>query len=572
MRCPVTGADSVRSAHTSHYVIVGAGSAGCVLANRLSEDPKVTVTLLEAGGSDRHLFVRMPSAFYLPMGRRRFDWCLQSEPEPHMNQRRLHCPRGRLLGGSSSINGMVYVRGHARDFDGWQAAGARDWGYSHCLPYFRKAQRAHEAQPGDPYRGHDGPLATTNGTFASPLYQRFLQASQEAGYYASEDLNGFRQEGFGPLPMTVADGVRASAAQAYLRPALGRKNLRVETGVQATRLLLKGTRAEGVEARRGRRRLRFAATESVLVCAGAIHSPALLLRSGIGDPAHLGANNIKTVLPASGVGQNLMDHLEVYVQQAATRPESIFDDLTLLGRARIGLQWLLTRRGLGATNHFEAGGFVRSRPELAYPDIQFHFLPAAMSYDGSSRASGHGYQVHVGPMLSASRGSVTLRSADPLADPLIRFNYMSHADDWATFRAAIRIAREVFAQPAFADVAGAELAPGSNVQSDQALDAFVRDHAESAYHPCGTCRMGEDDEAVVDSQARVHGTEGLRVIDASIFPRITNGNLNAPTIMVAERMADLIKGRVLPPDPQPFFTDPTYASLSVGNASRQERQ
>ncbi|MFK7915792.1 MAG: choline dehydrogenase [Pseudomonadales bacterium] len=546
------------STEASDYVIVGAGSAGCVLANRLTEDPSVSVTLLEAGGSDRHLFVRMPSAFYLPIGRKRFDWCLRSEPEPHMNQRRLHCPRGRVLGGSSSINGMVYVRGHARDFDGWQAAGATDWGYAHCLPYFRKAQNAGNVMAGDAYRGSEGPLATTQGEFASPLYQRFLEAAVEAGYSPSDDLNGYRQEGFGALPMTVADGVRASTAQAYLRPVMGRPNLKVVTQALATRLVVNGTCIQGVDVLRRGKRLRFSAGESVLLCAGAIHSPALLQRSGIGDPAQLRPLGIEVAVPAPGVGRNLMDHLEVYVQQSATRPESIYDDLTLLGRARIGLQWLSSRRGLGATNHFEAGGFIRSRPDIAYPDIQFHFLPAAMSYDGSSRASGHGYQAHVGPMLSASRGSVRLRSSDPLAAPEIRFNYMSCDDDWRTFRAAIRAARDIFAQRAFADVAGPELAPGAAVQSDAELDAFVREHAESAYHPCGTCRMGEDDAAVVDSQARVHGAQGLRVIDASVFPRITNGNLNAPTIMLAERMADVLRGQLLPPDPQPFYTDPNW--------------
>lgn len=545
-------------ADPSDYVIVGAGSAGCVLANRLTEDPDVTVTLLEAGGSDRHLFVRMPSAFYLPMGRKRFDWCLRSEPEPHMNGRRLDCPRGRLLGGSSSINGMVYVRGHPRDFDGWQAAGAQGWDYAHCLPYFRKAQRADHVEPGDHYRGHDGPLRTTEGGFGSPLYQRFLDASGEAGYGVSADLNGYRQEGFGRLPMTVANGVRASTAQAYLRPALHRTNLRVISGAQVTRLLMEGTRACGVESVRRGAVSQHRAGREVLVCAGAIHSPALLLRSGIGDADALRRHDIPVVIAAGGVGQNLMDHLEVYVQQAATRPESIYDDLSLLGRARIGLQWLTTRNGLGATNHFEAGGFIRSHPGLEYPDIQFHFLPAAMSYDGSSKASGHGYQAHVGPMLPASRGSVTLGSADPLAAPIIRFNYMSEPEDWQTFRAAIRAARDIFAQPAFADVAGPELAPGPAAQSDAALDAFVREHAESAYHPCGTCRMGTDTDAVVDPEGQVYGAQGLRVIDASVFPRITNGNLNAPTIMLAERMADLMRGQLLPPDPQPFYTDPLY--------------
>ncbi|MGI9323799.1 MAG: choline dehydrogenase [Pseudomonadales bacterium] len=544
----------------SDYLIIGAGSAGCVLANRLSEDPDTTVTLVEAGGNDRHLFVRMPSAFYLPIGKRRFDWCLRSEPEPYLNHRRLQCPRGRVLGGSSSINGMVYVRGHPLDFERWAASGAKDWDYAHCLPYFRRAQSAAEVTSPDLYRGHEGLLKTTTGRFHSPLFQLFLEATEQAGYARSADLNGYLQEGFGKLPMTVAGGERVSAATAYLAPARRRSNLVVRTATQALKILLEGQRAVGAQVRRAGKVQVLRANKAVILCAGAIHSPHLLLLSGIGDPQQLEQCGVPVRQPLPGVGRNLMDHLEVYVQHAATQPVSIYQHLSLIGRAGIGARWLLNRSGLGATNHFEAGGFTRSDSSVSYPDIQFHFLPAAMSYDGSVKAKGHGYQVHVGPMLSPSRGSVTLASPDPLSAPRIAFNYMSCPEDWRVFRSAIKQAREIFAQPAFAQVRGTELAPGYQARTDAQLDAFVRAHAESAYHPCGTCRMGEDPESVVDSQGRVHALQGLRVVDASVFPHITNGNLNAPTIMLAERMADLIRGRQLAPEPQVFYAGAEQAT------------
>ncbi len=544
----------------SDYVIVGAGSAGCVLANRLSEDPHAQVTLIEAGGSDRHLFIRMPSAFYLPIGKRRFDWCLTTQPEPYLNHRRLQCPRGRVLGGSSSINGMVYVRGHPLDFERWAALGAKDWDYAHCLPYFRRAQNAAEVNNPDPYRGHDGPLQTTTGRFPSPLFELFLLACEQAGYARSADLNGYRQEAFGKFSMTVAGGERASAASAYLAPARRRPNLHVHTSTQALKILFEGQRAVGVQVRRAGKVQELRANKAVILCAGAIHSPHLLLLSGIGDPQQLEQCGVPVCHPLTGVGRNLMDHLEVYVQHAATKPVSIYEHLSLLGRARIGAQWLFNRSGMGATNHFETGGFSRSAPSLPSPDIQFHFLPAAMSYDGSVKANGHGYQLHVGPMLSPSRGSVTLAGPDPLSAPRIAFNYMSCSEDWRVFRSAIQQAREIFAQPAFAGVRGEELAPGAQTRSDAQLDAFIRAHAESAYHPCGTCRMGEDPESVVDSQGRVHDVPGLRVVDASIFPHITNGNLNAPTIMLAERMADLIRGQQLAPERQGFYTNPNSAT------------
>lgn len=523
----------------SDVLIIGAGSAGCVMANRLSADRNRRVTLVEAGGNDRHPMLRMPSAFYMPVRHRRFNWGYSSEPEPNLQQRRLLCPRGRVVGGSSSINGMVYVRGNPADFERWQQMGAKGWSYADVLPYFKKAQMFEGLQAPDDYRGHQGPLTVTDGALRNPLYQRFLDAAEQAGYPRRADLNDAEQEGFGPLPMTVNNGVRASAAQAYLHPASQRHNLSIRCHALTTRLLFREQRVVGAEVlARGRTQQLFA--DEVILCGGAINSPQLLLLSGIGPAHELAAHDIPVLLDLPGVGKNLMDHLEIYVQQACTQPISLYKDLGLFGRARIGAEWLLQRTGLGATNHFEAGGFIRSAPDQPYPDIQFHFLPAAMQYDGSARAQLHGYQAHVGPMLSASRGEVTLNSRNPRQHPRIRFNYMSDAQDWRVFRAAIRAARKLFSQAAFDDVRGDEIQPGTDLQSDDELDNFVRQHAESAYHPCGTCRMGEDAGAVVDATGKVHGLDGLRIVDASIFPHITNGNLNAPVIMAAEKIADTL--------------------------------
>ncbi|MCR9259473.1 MAG: choline dehydrogenase [Pseudomonadaceae bacterium] len=528
--------------HHSNILIIGAGSAGAVLANRLSEDPHCQVTLLEAGGSDRRLIVQMPSAFYLPVKNKTLNWGYESEPEPHLNNRRLLCPRGRVLGGSSSINGMVYVRGNAADYAAWTELGAKNWDYNTVLPYFRKAQNFSGATADDPYKGSDGPLAVCDGELSNPLYQTFLEAAAQAGHNLSADLNGAQQEGFGTLPMTVDKGVRASTARAYLRPALHRPNLSIHTRTHALHLLFDGNKAIGVNAeQRGRNKAFYA--DQVILCGGAINTPQLLMCSGIGSAAALQQVGISPKLDLPGVGQNLMDHLEIYVQQACEQPVSLYKDLNLFGRAKLGVQWLVNQRGLGATNHFEVGGFIKSEASAPYPNIQFHFLPAAMQYDGSAKAEQHGFQAHVGPMLSQSRGEVTLASNNPKHHPRIVFNYMSHPEDWQVFRQAIRTAREIFAQPAFEPYRGIELRPGAQAQSDAELDAFIRANAESAYHPCGTCRMGEDDTSVVNSEGQVHGIDGLSVVDASIFPRITNGNLNAVVIMVAERCADLIKAR-----------------------------
>jgi choline dehydrogenase len=546
--------------NTYDYIIIGAGSAGCVLANRLSEDGRYTVLLLEAGGSDRHPFIRMPAAFSLPMNRARFNWFFASEPEPGLGGRRLHCPRGKLLGGSSSINGMVHVRGHACDFERWQDLGADDWGYANVLPYFKKAEAAQWVNSDSPYRGRQGPLTITRGRRENPLYDVFLGACQEAGYALSADLNGFQQEGFGDLEMTVDNGVRCSAARAYLGPALARQNLHVITNARTTHISFSGNTATGVAYHRRGNRRQVAARREVLLSAGAIGSPHILMLSGVGPAEELNANDIPAVHVLPGVGRNLMDHLEIYFQQACTQPVSLNRRLHLLGKGLIGAQWLVTRSGLGATNHFEVGGFVRSRAGVEWPDIQFHFLPAAVSYDGTRRASSDGFQVHVGPMLSPSRGELQLRSADPADKPLIRFNYMSAEEDWQVFRQAVRLAREIFAQPAFAAFSGEELFPGSHVDSDAGIDDFVRHNAESAYHPCGSCRMGKGEDAVVDHACRVHGIENLRVVDASVFPNITNGNLNAPTIMLAEKAADAIRGEQLAPEQQPYYVDPLRAS------------
>ncbi len=539
------------------YVIVGAGSAGCALAYRLSEAGH-SVIVIEYGGTDAGPFIQMPAALSYPMNMARYDWGYRTEPEPHLNGRRLACPRGKVIGGSSSINGMVYVRGHAEDFDHWAETGAHGWAYADVLPYFKRMETWH-GEGDASWRGQSGPLHITRGPRRNPLVQAFIQAGAEAGYPVTPDYNGAQQEGFGPFEATIYKGQRWSAANAYLKPALRRDTCTLIRAL-ARRIVIEDGRATGVEIDRYGKIETLHATREVILAASAINSPKLLMLSGIGPARHLADHGIVPRLDRPGVGQNLQDHLELYIQMAATKPVSLYRYWNLLGKATIGAQWLFTRTGLGASNQFESCGFVRSRAGVKYPDIQFHFLPIAVRYDGQTAAEGHGFQAHVGPMRSPSRGAVTLRDNRPQTDPVIRFNYMSHEQDWIDFRQAIRLTRELFTQPAFAPYAGAEIQPGVAVQSDADLDDFIRDHAESAYHPCGTCKMGaaDDSMAVVDPECRVIGVDRLRVADSSIFPRIPNGNLNGPSIMVGEKAADHILGRRLPADPAQPWTHPDW--------------
>ncbi|WP_062203235.1 choline dehydrogenase [Aureimonas sp. AU12] len=525
------------------YVIVGAGSAGCVLANRLTEDGRASVLLLEFGGSDRSVLIQMPSALSIPMNMKKYNWGYHSEPEPHLGGRRMNVPRGKVLGGSSSINGMVYVRGAPADFDRWEHEGARGWSYPDVLPYFRRAE--HRRAGGDPYRGGEGALHTTYGTLDNPLHQAFMAAAEEAGHLHNDDINGATQEGFGRMDMTVHNGRRWSTANAYLKPALGRANLKVQTGAFVERVTFEGRTATGVAYTVGNRKVTATARREVILSAGSINSPKLLMLSGVGPGADLAAQGIAVVADRPGVGANLQDHLEFYFQVACREPITLFSSMSPFAKGSIGARWLLTKKGLGATNHFESCGFIRSSPEIDHADIQYHFLPLAVTYDGKGLASEHGFQAHVGPMRSKSRGTVRLASPDPAAPPRILFNYMSHADDWREMRACVRLTREIFAQASFDRYRGREMQPGADVQTDDEIDAFVRDHVESAYHPSCTCRMGgaSDPLAVVDPETRVIGLERLRIVDSSIMPSITTGNLNAPTIMIAEKAADIIRGR-----------------------------
>ncbi len=548
--------ESVTTSDTFDYVIVGAGSAGCVLADRLSADGRHRVCVLEFGGSDRSVLIQMPAALSIPLNMPKYSWAYKTEPEPHLGGRRITCPRGKVLGGSSSINGLVYVRGNPLDFDGWEALGAAGWGYRHVLPYFRRAEGPQEG--GDEWRGGDGPLATRYGPMTNPLYAAFVEAAGQAGYPATDDINGAVQEGFGRMDMTVKDGVRWSAANAYLRPAMKRPNLDVRTHARATRIIFEGRRAVGVRYLHGDVEHEVRARGEVILAGGPINSPQLLKLSGIGPAQELASHGIETVLDKPGVGENLQDHTELYFQLACEQPITLYSYTGLAGRAYIGARWLARKDGLGASNHFESCGFIRSRAGLTHPDIQFHFLPLAVTYDGKKLASEHGFQAHVGPMRSKSRGSVRLASADPREAPAIRFNYMSHPDDWTEIRACVRLTREIFAQAAFDPYRGREIQPGADVTSDEAIDAFVRDKLESAYHPAGTCRMGDpaDPMTVVDPEARVVGLDALRVVDSSIMPTLTTGNLNAPTIMIGEKASDYILGRAPLPASNASYANP----------------
>ena len=543
---------------TFDYIIVGAGSAGCVLANRLSENPKHKVLLLETGGSDKSIFIKMPTALSIPMNTDKYAWQFNTEKEPYLNNREMHCPRGKVLGGSSSINGMVYVRGHAKDFDEWEAHGAEGWNYQACLPYFQKAETWYKGN--DAYRGGNGELGVNNGNeMKNPLYTAFIKAGEQAGYDITSDYNGKQQEGFGPMHMTVKDGVRSSASREYLDPVKSRKNLTIVTGALVTKVVLEDKVAKGVEYVVNGKVATAAASNEVILSAGSIGSPHILQLSGIGDKDILEKAGVDVKHHLPGVGQNLQDHLEFYFQYKCKQPITLNRKLGLISKGLIGARWLLNRSGLGATNHFESCAFIRSKADVEWPDIQYHFLPAAIRYDGKSAFDGDGFQVHVGHNKPKSRGSVTLQSANPTVPPKILFNYLQHPDDIEGFRACVRLTREIIAQSAFDDFRDGEIQPGEHIQTDEEIDAFVREAVESAYHPSCSCKMGEDEMAVVDSQTNVHGIEGLRVVDSSIFPTIPNGNLNAPTIMVAEKAADIILGKpALPPQNVPVDIHPHW--------------
>ncbi len=526
------------------FVIVGAGSAGCAMAYRLANSG-ASVIVIEHGGSDAGPFIQMPGALSYPMNMSRYDWGYLSEPEPHLGGRQLVCPRGKVIGGSSSINGMVYVRGHAGDFDHWEQSGATGWSYADVLPYYKRMETWHGGT--SEWRGTDGPLHITRGPRDNPLHQAFVEAGKQAGYELTEDYNGQKQEGFGPMEQTVWKGRRWSAANAYLKPALKRDNCTLVRGL-ATKIVIEDGAAKGIEIERNGQRQVITANREVIIAASSINSPKLLMLSGIGPAQHLSEHGIDVVADRPGVGQNLQDHLEFYFQVACKQPITLYKHWNLFSKAMVGAQWLFTKTGLGASNQFESAAFFRSNAGVDYPDIQYHFIPFAIRYDGKAAAEGHGFQIHTGPMRSKSRGEVTLRSSDPREAPRIFFNYMSDPQDWEDFRTCIRLTREVLAQDAFKDFYKHEIQPGDALQSDEELDGFIREHVESAYHPCGTCKMGalDDPMAVVDPECRVIGVDKLRVADSSIFPRITNGNLNGPSIMTGEKASDHILGTRLP--------------------------
>lgn len=546
------------------YIVVGAGSAGAIVASRLSEDADCTVLLVEYGGSDASVFIRMPSALGIPMNSNKYNWGFESAPEPYLNNRRMNCPRGKVMGGSSSINGMVYVRGNARDYDEWESLGAAGWNYQNCLPYFKKLEN-HQCRNSE-YTGINGPVAISAGNnMRNPLYRAFIDAGVEAGYGETDDYNGYRQEGFGQKFMNVDAGVRASSSRAYLTMAKKRPNLTIIKRALVTGVKFEGKTATGIEYRKGGKIRQASARREVILCAGAIGSPHLLQVSGVGPREILEAADIDLVHELPGVGENLQDHLEFNFQYRCKQPISLNSKLGLLQKAFIGARWLLFKTGLGRTNHFEACAFIRSRAGVESPDIQYHFLPGAVTYDGSVAFKGHGFQVHVGHNKPTSRGYVRALSADVRQHPQILFNYLQTEEDRQGFRQCVHLTREIMNQPAMDAYRGEAIQPTSGVLTDQQIDAFVRNSVDSAYHPAGTCKMGTDQMAVVDADLRVRGVANLRVIDSSVFPSLPNGNLNAPTMMLAERGADLIKGHSL----KLSRSAPTYTDRDWKQQQRQ---
>ena len=547
------------------YIIVGGGSAGCALANRLSADPATTVLVLEAGRKDSKwdIFIHMPAALTFPIGSKYYDWKYESEPEPHMNGRRIYHARGKVLGGSSSINGMIFQRGNPLDYERWAAdAGMENWDYAHCLPYFKKMENC--LAGGDEYRGDHGPLTLERGPVTNPLFTAFFKATEQAGFAHTDDVNGFRQEGFGPFDRNLTRGRRLSAARAYLHPVLKRTNLTLHTRAMVNKVLFEGKKAVGVSYTQGRKNL-VAHGKEIILCGGAFNSPQLLQLSGIGNEKELKPLGVEMVHHLPGVGEHMQDHLEVYVQYGCSQPVSMSPGLKYRNRPWIGFRWLFLRRGPGATNHFEGGGFARSNEDVKYPNLMFHFLPIAVRYDGSAPEGDHGYQVHIGPMYSDSRGSVKITSTNPRAKPALRFNYLSTEQDKREWVEGIRIARRILTQPAFDEFSTGELSPGPSVETDEEILAWVAKDGETALHPSCTCRMGTDEMSVLDPETmRVHGVEGLRVVDASAMPYVTNGNIYAPVMMLAEKAADMILGnKPLAPETVDYYR---HASVEPTNA------